>query len=265
MIDTFEHITVAIDQGVARLMLNRPQVLNALSQSMLAEIVQALDEVRDGKQARVLVISGAGRGFCSGNDMTEGGASTAADRRDSGAVLERFYNPMIERLFALPIPIVAAVHGAVAGAGCMLALSADFVLAGNSAYFLQAFVNIGLVPDAGSFWLLPRIVGRQRAHAMMMLGEKIPAETALAWGLIFKVVPDGELQAEAGRIAAKLGSGPTRAYGLIRQGVRAGMEQSLSQTLVMERALQCLAGRTEDYAEGVAAFRAKRPAQFKGR
>ncbi len=264
MSNAFETIHLTIDAGIARLTLNRPQALNALNRLMLTEFTQALDQIRDTKHARVVVISGSGRGFCSGADISESSSSDSTELHDSGAVLEQWYNPLIERLFALPIPIVAAVHGAAAGAGCMIALAADFVLAGSSAYFLQAFVKIGLIPDAGSLWLLPRIVGRARALEMMMLGERIPADTAIAWGLIFKVVPDETLQAEADSVAARLARGPTRAYGWIRQGVRAGMEQSLSQTLATERGLQYLAGRTEDYAEGVAAFRAKRTPQFKG-
>ncbi|MEP6546348.1 MAG: enoyl-CoA hydratase-related protein [Gammaproteobacteria bacterium] len=261
----FETILLNFDGGIACLALNRPEALNALNRKMLTELMQALDVIRDRGQERVLIISGAGRGFCSGADLKEGGLTEVSESYDAGEVLERHYNPLIERLFSFNLPIIAAVHGTVSGAGCMIALAADFVLAARSAYFLQAFVKVGLIPDAGSLWLLPRLVGRGRAHAMMMLGEKLSAQTAVDWGLIYQAVDDDELQARARELAARLAAGPTRAYAMIRQGTRAALEQGLSQTLESERRLQCLAGRTQDFAEGVAAFRAKRPAQFTGK
>lgn len=261
----FETIRLDFDGGIAHLVLNRPETLNALSRKLLTELMQALDVIRDRAQQRALIISGAGRGFCSGADLKEGGLTDVSQSYDAGEVLERHYNPLIERLFSLNLPVIAAVHGTVSGAGCMLALAADFVIAARSAYFLQAFVKVGLIPDAGSLWLLPRLVGRARAHAMMMLGEKLSAQTAVDWGLIYQVVDDELLQSRARELADRLAAGPTRAYAMIRQGTRAAMEQGLSQTLELERRLQCLAGRTEDFAEGVAAFRAKRPALFTGK
>jgi 2-(1,2-epoxy-1,2-dihydrophenyl)acetyl-CoA isomerase len=180
-------------------------------------------------------------------------------------VLETHFNPLLERLFALPIPFITAVNGPAAGAGCSYALAGDIVIAGRSAYFLQAFVNIGLVPDVGSTWLLPRLAGRARAQAMMMLGERIPAEQALDWGMVYKVVDDADLMTEARAVATKLAKGPTKAYALIRQGIRACMDSTLTEGLMVERRNQLHAGRTADFAEGVMAFLQKRPANFQGK
>jgi len=265
MPDRYENITFDAADGVVRLVLNRPQALNALNRPLLSEMIAALDEIRDGDETRVLVISGAGRGFSSGADLAGGSSNAGAPGFDAGQVLEQFYNPLIERIFAMPIPVVSSVHGPVVGAGCMIALSADIVIAARSAYFLQAFVNVGLVPDAGSMWLLPRLIGRARAQAMMLLGERIPAETAHGWGMIYDVVDDATLEARTNEIATKLARGPTRAYALIRHGIRAALEQPLSQALMTERVAQFEAGRTADFSEGVAAFREKRPVAFKGR
>ena len=256
---TYETLLLDRDGGVATLTLNRPDQLNALSTTLLTEINRALDEL-SADTPRVLVMTGAGRAFCSGADLGGGGLP-----EDLGALLETHYNPLIEKLWALPCPVVAAVNGPAAGAGCSIALAADFVVAASSAYFLQAFVNIGLVPDAGATWLLPRLAGRARATQMMMLGERVPAAQALDWGMIYKVVDDAALPGEAAALAARLAKGPTRTYALIRQGIRAGLDSSLSDSLGVERVNQRDAGRSGDFAEGVQAFLAKRPAAFTGR
>lgn len=257
---TYEHITLEQQSGIATLTLNRPGALNALRVEMIAEINVALDRLRDEGTARVLVITGAGRAFSSGADLAAGSIPT-----DLGAPLETHFNPMLERLLALSFPVVSAVNGPAAGAGCSLALAADITLAARSAYFLQAFVNIGLVPDVGSTWLLPRLVGRARAQAMMMLGERVPAEQAEHWGLIYRAVDDAALAGETQALAARLAAGPTRAYALIRHGLRAALECSLTEALRIERFHQLQAGRTADFVEGATAFLAKRPAAFKGR
>ena len=265
---SYEHILFTEAAGVATLTLNRPQALNALHVGVIAEMIDAVDRVRDEGTARVLVLTGAGRAFCSGADLAGGGAGGGGQRSspvDAGKVLETHFNPLLERLFALPVPFVTAVNGPAAGAGCSYALAGDIVIAAKSAYFLQAFVNIGLVPDVGSTWLLPRLAGKARAQAMMMLGEKVPAATALDWGMIYQVVDDADLAPTVAAIAAKLASGPTRAYTLIRQGLRACMDMPLTQALMVERQNQLHAGRTADFAEGVTAFLQKRPAQFAGR
>lgn len=261
----YETINLTIDDGVARLKFNRPDALNALSRPLLDEIISALDRLRDGGEARVLVLSGSGKGFSSGADLSVQSSLAGATAFDAGAVLERYYNPLMERLFALPIPVVAAVHGAVVGAGCMLALAADIIVAQRSTYFLQAFVNVGLVPDAGSMWLLPRLIGRTRALSMMMLGERVAAAQALEWGMISELVEDGALGTRTDEIAAKLAKGPTRSYALIRQGVRAALEQPLTCALQIEREAQRQAGSSSDFREGVAAFREKRRAVFTGK
>ncbi|MFN7174683.1 MAG: enoyl-CoA hydratase-related protein [Thermaurantiacus tibetensis] len=180
-------------------------------------------------------------------------------------MLETHFNVLLERLFALPVPFVTAVNGAAAGAGCSYALAGDIIVAARSAYFLQAFVNIGLVPDVGSTWMLPRMVGRARATRMMMLGERIPAEQAYEWGMVSEVVDDAELMPRATEIARKLAKGPTRALALIRTGIRDCMDKTLTEALMVERRNQLEAGRTADFAEGVMAFLQKRPASFSGR
>ncbi len=265
----FEHILWSEDKGVATLTINRPERLNSLNTEVIAEMIEAVDSIRDGTcGARCLLLTGAGRGFSSGADLSaSGGAGGAVGKGpiDAGKVLETHFNVLLERLFALPVPFVTAVNGPAAGAGCSYALAGDIVLAGRSAYFLQAFVNIGLVPDVGSTWMLPRLAGKARAQAMMMLGERIPAETAAEWGMIYKVVDDAALMDEAMAVAQRLANGPTRALALIRSGIRDCMDKSLTEGLMVERRNQMVAGRSGDFAEGVMAFLQKRPAAFTGK
>lgn len=263
----FANLTLTETQSVATLTLNRPSRLNALDLDTVAELIQALNSIRDARTARCVVLTGQGKGFSAGADLTAevpGAGSILDGSIDCGFVLETHFNPLLETLAGFPLPIVAAVNGVAAGAGCSLALAADFVIAARSAYFLQAFVNIGLVPDAGASWILPRCVGMARALQMTMLGERIPAQQAFDWGMIYSVVDDAQLRPSAETLAINLANGPTMTYGLIRQQLRQSGERSLSQTLALERRNQLLAGRTNDFAEGVAAFREKRPARFLG-
>jgi len=258
---TFENIKVEQSPAaVATITLNRPDTLNALNAAMLDELRAAVEGL-PGSGARCLLLAGAGRGFSSGADLASGGGLPD----DVGAALEAHFNPLIEALFALPIPVVAAVNGAAAGAGCSLALAADIVVAGRSAYFLQAFINIGLVPDAGATWLLPRLAGRARAMEMMMLGERISARKAADWGLISRVVDDADLDAEAAALATRLAQGPTIAYGLLRRLARDAEQRALKDALAAERIAQRDAGRTGDFKEGALAFLQKRPPNFDGR
>ena len=265
----YEHITWAEEDGVAVLTINRPERLNSLNTDVIREMIDAVDKIRDGiSSARCLVLTGAGRGFSSGADLGAGGAGGSGGGSgpiDAGKVLETHFNVLLERLFALPVPFVTAVNGPAAGAGCSYALAGDIIVAGKSAYFLQAFVNIGLVPDVGSTWMLPRMVGRARATRMMMLGEKIPATQAYEWGMVSEVVEDAELMARTMEIAKKLAAGPTRALTLIRTGIRDCMDKTLTEALMVERRNQMHAGRSPDFAEGVMAFLQKRPAQFTGK
>ncbi|MBV8686526.1 MAG: enoyl-CoA hydratase/isomerase family protein [Alphaproteobacteria bacterium] len=257
----YEHVRLEMSPAqVATLTLARPDRLNALSGQTVDELRAAVEETgRSG--ARCLLLTGEGRGFSSGADLASGGGLP----EDAGAALEKHFNPLVEALFALPIPVVAAVNGPAAGAGCSLALAADIVIAARSAYFLQAFVNIGLIPDAGATWLLPRLAGRARAMEMMMLGERIRAEQAQAWGLVSRVVDDSDLAAEAVTLATRLAQGPTAAFGLIRKLAREADHLPLSDALTAERHAQREAGRTEDFRGAVMAFLQKRPARFEGR
>jgi 2-(1,2-epoxy-1,2-dihydrophenyl)acetyl-CoA isomerase len=248
------------DAGVATITLNRPDNLNALNAAMLGEIRAAVDGL-PGSGARALLLAGEGRGFSSGADLAAGGGLPD----DVGAALEAHFNPLIEALFACPLPVVAAVNGPCAGAGCSLALAADLVIAGRSAYFLQAFINIGLIPDAGATWLLPRLAGRARAMEMMMLGERIPAEKAADWGLISRVVEDDDLAAEAAALATRLAEGPTVAHGLLRRLARNAEQLNLTDALIAERIAQREAGRTEDFRKAVFAFLQKQKPEFEGR
>jgi len=257
----FAHIRLEQSpSAVATITLARPDSLNALNAALIEELKAAL-ETLPGSGARCLLLTGEGRAFSSGADLVAGGGLPD----DVGAALESHLNPLIEAIFALPMPVVAAVRGPCAGAGCSLALSADFVIAGASAYFLQAFINLGLVPDAGATWLLPRLAGRARAMEMMMLGERIPAERAADWGMIARVVDDDDLESESIALATRLAMGPTIAYGLIRRLARDAGHSSLSDALAAERIAQRDAGRTEDFKQAVFAFLQKRPPSFDGR
>jgi 2-(1,2-epoxy-1,2-dihydrophenyl)acetyl-CoA isomerase len=257
----FEHLRLEHSPAaVATITIARPDRLNALSGQTVDELRAAVEEA-GSSGARCLLLTGEGRGFSSGADLAAGGGPPD----DVGASLEKHFNPLVEALFALPIPVVAAVNGPCAGAGCSLAFAADLVIAARSAYFLQAFVNIGLIPDAGATWLLPRLAGRARAMEMMMLGERIPAEKALEWGLISRVVEDEALDSEAAALATRLAQGPTVALGLIRKLAREAGHKPLSDALAAERVAQREAGKTEDFRGAVMTFLQKQPARFEGR
>ena len=243
------------------LTLNRPARLNAAPPEMFDRLREALLSL-DG--ARAVVIQGLGRAFCSGADVSTGGVGEDDPQTVVREALGDHYNPAIQTIFDLDVPVISAVQGAAAGIGCSLALAADFCIATNTAYFLQAFVNIGLVPDGGASWMLPRLVGRARALEMMMLGERVPAERALSWGMIHRMVADDVLELEAVRLAERLAAGPTRALGLMRRDVAFAMDHSLEQSLAREVESQGTAWTTLDSAEGSKAFMEKRKPEFRG-
>jgi 2-(1,2-epoxy-1,2-dihydrophenyl)acetyl-CoA isomerase len=252
----------ARDGGVATLTLNRPQVLNSFCAAMHADLAAAFTVIEQDPAIRCVVLTGAGRGFCAGQDLGEARTTGVGD---AGERLERLYNPLILRMRRLPVPIVCAVNGVAAGAGASLALACDIVIAARSAKFIQAFVRIGLVPDAGSTWFLPRLVGDARARALAMTGDAIDAAQAADWGLIWRCVDDAELASATQTLAARLAGLPTRAIALIKQAFLAGADNDLGAQLRLERELQREAGATADAVEGVAAFVEKRPPQFSGR
>lgn len=261
----YETLRLASQGAVATLTLNRPQRLNAAPPQMFDEIHAALQQL-PALGARALLITGEGRAFCSGADLAGRGTEPAATSRGAGAyrALTEHYSPTMLALSKLDIPIVAAVNGVAAGIGCSLALACDFVVAARSAYFLEAFVNIGLVPDGGATWMLPRLVGKARAVEMMLLGERIAADKAEAWGLIHKAVDDAELMPQAMALAERLAAGPTRALGLMRQGLARALEQSYAEALATEATHQMIAGDTADAREGALAFLERRKAVFRG-
>ena len=263
-IPSFDTIKLEVADNVATITLNRPERLNSMPPAMADDIRLALDHL-PGLGARALLITGEGRGFCSGADLGGDRSSAVGGGANSRKALRNHYNPMLLALANLDIPVVVAVNGPVAGVGCSFGLSGDFTIAGKSAYFLQAFVNIGLVPDGGSSWLLPRLIGLPRATQMMMLGEKIGAEQAADWGLIYKCVEDDALMAEARALATRLASGPTVSLGTMRKILRDGLSQSYADTLDAEAKGQFIAGNSADAVEGIMAFVEKRKTAFKGK
>lgn len=259
---TYETIMLSIDDRIATVTLNRPDRLNACSLDMADELSDALDWL-DG--ARVLVLKGAGRAFCSGADLAARGDRPVTGGQGSYLALTQKYNPLIMKLARLEMPVISAVNGPAAGVGCSLALVADFVVAARSGYFLQAFVNIGLVPDGGSSWMLPRLIGKARATQMMMLGEKISGDQAADWGMIYKCVDDADLTDEVHALADRLAHGPTVAYATMRRTILTALEQGLADTLQAEAEGQRVAGSSDDAREGGVAFLQKRKPEFCGR
>ena len=260
----FATILFELDQGVATLTLNRPERLNSFNAAMHEEVATALATVEGDAGIRALLVTGAGRGFCAGQDLNLRDAASGGEF-DAGAAIDRYYNPLVRRLKALRKPVIAAVNGPAAGAGANLALACDIVIAARSASFLQAFCRIGLVPDTGGTWFLPRLAGSARAMGLMLLGEPLPAANAAEWGLIWKVVEDDRLMAEARALAVRLAQGPTIGLGLIKEALNRSLESGIDAQLDRERDLQRVAARSADFREGVAAFLEKRPARFTGR
>jgi 2-(1,2-epoxy-1,2-dihydrophenyl)acetyl-CoA isomerase len=259
-----EPVQVTTADGCCTITLNRPAKLNSLNAAAHRALGAALEQAAVAPHVRVIVITGAGRAFCAGQDLGEGVYNPAGPQPDLGATIETFYNPLIRRLATLPKPIIAAVNGLAAGAGANIAFACDIVVAARSASFVQAFAKIGLIPDSGGTWLLPRLVGQSRARALCLLAEPLKAEQAEAWGMIWKVVDDASLMPEVRALAARLSVAPTHALGLTKQALHAAAANTLDAQLDLERDLQREAGHAPDYAEGVAAFLDRRPPRFSG-
>src|SRR5687768_1257215 len=257
----YETIEFSVEHGIARLTLNRPDRLNSFTVQMHEEVADALSDLGD---ARCLVLTGAGRGFCAGQDLNDR-AVAPGEAVDLGESVEQRYNPLIRRLTGLPMPVIARVNGVAAGAGANIALACDIVIAARSARFIQSFAAIGLIPDSGGTWVLPRLIGQARALGLGLTGEPLSAEKAESWGLIWKVVDDEALMTEAMAIAARFAAGPTRGLAETKRLIRESAQHSLADELVLERDAMRELGYSADYQEGVAAFMAKRPPVFTGR
>ena len=260
----YDTILFSVDGGIARLTLNRPDRLNSFNTRMHEEVRQAL-ELLPSSGARVLVLTGAGRGFCAGQDLGDRAVAPGSRGVDLGESIDKYYKPLVLALHSLPMPVIAAVNGVAAGAGANIALACDLVIAARSATFVQAFSKIGLLPDSGGTWTLPRLVGNARALGLTLLGNKLPAEQAAAWGMIWQCVEDAELAGAVDTLARQLAEAPTRGLASTKAAIRGGWQRSLAEQLDVERDAQRELGRSTDYAEGVAAFIEKRAARFTGR
>jgi 2-(1,2-epoxy-1,2-dihydrophenyl)acetyl-CoA isomerase len=258
-------ILVSHDSGVLAITLNRPEKLNALNPDMHQQLREAFERAASDAEVRSVLLTGAGRGFCTGQDLSERKLAPGAAPLDLAISLGSNYNPLVRRMRALPKPIVCALNGVAAGAGANLALACDIVIAARSASFVQSFCKLGLVPDSGGTYFLPRLVGAARAMGLAMLGDKLSAEDAERWGLIWKVVDDENLFRETETLAKALAAGPTKGYGLIKKALLASPGNSLDAQLDLERDVQREAGFSDDYREGVSAFMEKRPPAYKGK
>jgi 2-(1,2-epoxy-1,2-dihydrophenyl)acetyl-CoA isomerase len=266
---SYQTILFEVADGVARLTLNRPERLNSFNTTMHAEVRAALSSLVDGAKgeatARVLVLTGAGRGFCAGQDLGDRAVAPGGAAVDLGDSIEKNYKPLVMTLRNLPIPVIGAVNGVAAGAGANIALACDLVVAARSAVFVQAFAKLGLVPDSGGTWFLPRLVGTARAMGLAFLGDKLSAEQAAQWGLIWRCVEDAEFKTVVDDMARQLASAPTRGLARTKQAIYESWGRPLQDQLDAERDFQSELGRTSDYAEGVAAFGEKRAPRFSGK
>ena len=257
----YETIEFKLEAGIARLTLNRPDRLNSFTVRMHEEVADALAQL---ERARVLVLTGAGRGFCAGQDLSDR-AVAPGDAVDLGHSVESYYNPLIRRLTSLPFPVIARVNGVAAGAGANIALACDIVIAAKSAKFIQSFASIGLVPDSGGTWVLPRLVGQARALGLALTAEPLPADKAAEWGLIWKAVEDERLDEEVDALAARFAAAPTRGLARIKKMIRESWGHNLEEELDLQRDSMRELGFSDDYREGVAAFMEKRAPRFTGK
>ena len=260
----YDTILYSSEGGIARLTLNRPERMNSFNEAMHADVRDALDRVRTDASLRVLLLTGAGRAFCAGQDLGDRAVAPGAEPVDLGESIERNYRPLVLSLRRLPLPVVCAVNGVAAGAGANIALACDIVVAARSATFIQAFSKIGLIPDSGGTYFLPRLVGTARAMGLAMFGERLIAEQAAEWGLIWQCVDDAELHAAVEKLLRTLAGAPTAGLAATKRALYAAAGNSLETQLDFERDLQRMLGRSDDYREGVAAFAAKRAPRFGG-
>jgi 2-(1,2-epoxy-1,2-dihydrophenyl)acetyl-CoA isomerase len=261
----YQHIEFSIEDGVALLKLNRPESLNSFTTEMHAEVRSALTLAANDKAVRAVLLTGNGRGFCAGQDLNDRAVAPGAHMPDLGDSVEKNYNPLIRLLTTMEKPVICAVNGVAAGAGANIALACDIVIAARSASFIESFCKLGLIPDSGGTWILPRLVGMARARGLAMLGPKIRAEQAEAWGMIWQCVDDDQLMPVARALAEKLAGQPTRGFAFIKQALQASAANSLDEQLELEKELMRAAGKTEDYKEGVMAFLEKRQPVYQGR
>jgi 2-(1,2-epoxy-1,2-dihydrophenyl)acetyl-CoA isomerase len=262
---SYQNIQLLIDEGLATLTLDRPNRLNSFNAKMHWEVKEAFEQIKIDNSVRCLLITGSGKGFCAGQDLSARPLDTSAEMPDLAKSIEKNWNPLVRNITKLEMPVLCAVNGVAAGAGANIALACDIVIAARSASFIQAFNKLGLVPDCGGTWNLPRLVGQSRALSLCLLGEKITAEDAASMGMIYKVLEDEKLMPEAIALGKKLAKAPTIGIALTRHAIRESSNNTFDQQLDLERDLQSIAGRTDDYREGVDAFINKRPAVYHGR
>ena len=260
---SYDTILFSVDNGIARLTLNRPDKLNSFNTQMHGEVRLALARL-PASGARVLVLTGAGRGFCAGQDLGDRAVAPGSQGVDLGESIDKYYKPLVLALHTLPMPVIAAVNGVAAGAGANIALACDLVIAARSASFVQAFSKLGLLPDSGGTWTLPRLVGNARALGLTLLGSKLPAEQAAAWGMIWQCVEDAELESTVHTLAQQFAMAPTRGLAATKSAIRGSSQRTLAEQLDVERDAQRDLGKSADYAEGVAAFAGKRTPHFTG-
>ncbi|MDC5090379.1 2-(1,2-epoxy-1,2-dihydrophenyl)acetyl-CoA isomerase PaaG [Acinetobacter baumannii] len=261
----YQNIIAEEKNGVGYLTFNRPKALNSFNIDMHREVAEVLNQWTKNPEVRCVVISGEGRGFCAGQDLGDRVVDPNAEAPDLGYSIETYYNPLIKTIVNMPKPVICAVNGVAAGAGANIALACDLVIAAKSANFVQAFCRLGLVPDSAGTWFLPRAVGHARAMGLTLLGDKLPAETAKEWGMIWDVVEDAELKTKVTELAERLAKQPTFGLSLIKKAIHQSSNNTFDEQMLLERDLQRIAGRSEDYREGVLAFMNKREPNFKGR